>query len=61
MEVAWVPEHMKGRTLHPSLSSHHVLQKEGPLGTSRAGRRTANKIGGVADFEGIKANIPFVP
>ena len=25
------------------------------------GVEPVNKIGGVADFEGIKANIPFVP
>src|ERR1700722_17395679 len=28
---------------------------------SELGVEPVNKIGGVADFEGIKANIPFVP
>ena len=40
-----------------------------PTGKARSGSNTvgsagvepANKIGGVADFEGIRANIPFVP
>jgi len=32
METVWDPEHMKGKTLLPSLSPHHILQKEARLG-----------------------------
>ena len=47
---------MVGRGLDESVELARADAKLHALGVE-----PVNKIGGVADFEGIKANIPFVP
>jgi hypothetical protein len=58
------------RVVGPAGPDEFVLARRVARGSAATGRpwvlhalgvEPVNKIGGVADFEGIKANIPFVP
>jgi hypothetical protein len=55
MEVVWDPEHMKGKTLHPSLSPRHILHKEARLGVPQ-GSACSSIIGAFC-----MSRLPWVP